>query len=88
MRVPGLPLGQAPAIPGTFRELATESVGAANGRPLFYMEFQRKRAAIMAAHTDWSFSRYPTALTFSAVIFCQGMSICSRVPNCSFSQAS
>ena len=34
------------------------------------------------------FSVYPTALIFSAVIFCQGMSMGVRPPNCSFSQAS
>ena len=56
--------------------------------PAFYADFQRKWAATGRPSCVWGFSVYPTALIFSAVIVCQGMSMGVRPPNCSFSQAS
>ena len=61
------------------------------GRPMaarFLCGFPKKMGGQWPPILCFGFSVYPTALIFSAVIVCQGMSMGVRPPNCSFSQAS
>ena len=56
--------------------------------PAFYVDYQRKWAADGRPFLLWNFPDYPTALTFSAVIFCQGMSMAASPAKVFVSQAS